>query len=74
MPLHYGRAVAIAGGTIIVDYFKWMRKYAKHPEKYPFDKRYKDVRKLLNIRGVNICIVNLNEKIGKPSACSTNLT
>ena len=56
MPLHYGRAVAIAGGAIIVDYFKWMRKYAKHPEKYPFDKRYKDVRKLLKLlsHGFNV--------------------
>ena len=47
MPLHYGRAVAIAGAPIIWDYFKWMRKYAKNPTKYPFEKRYKDVQKLL---------------------------
>ena len=56
MPLHYSRAVAIAGGAIIWDYFKWMRKYAKHPEKYPFEKRYKDTQKLLKrlSRGFNV--------------------
>ena len=47
MPLHYGKAVLCTGGPIIWDYFAWMRKYAKHPEKYPFEIRYKKVQKLL---------------------------
>ena len=47
MPIHYGRAVAIAGIPILWDYFAWMRKFAKHPEKYPFETRYKKLRKLL---------------------------
>lgn len=56
MPLHYARAVLIAGAPIIWDYFKWMRKYAKNPTKYPFEKRYKDVQKLLRTlsRGFNV--------------------
>lgn len=47
MTLHYSRCVAVAGFPILRDYFLWMRKHAKHPEKYPFDIRYKKVRKLL---------------------------
>lgn len=56
MPIHYGRAVAIAGLPIIGGYFAWMRKYAKHPEKYPFPERYKKVRKLLQklSKGFNV--------------------
>ena len=56
MPLHYGRAALIAGAPIIWNYFKWMRKYAKNPTKYPFEKRYKDVQKLLRTlsRGFNV--------------------
>lgn len=47
MPLHYSRAVAIAGGPIIWDYFAWMRKYNKNPLKYPFKTRYDKLRRLL---------------------------
>ena len=45
--MHYGKAVLLAGPHIIGGYFAWMRKYAKHPEKYPFEVRYNKVRKLL---------------------------
>ena len=44
---HYGKAVLLCGGPIIASYFAWMRKYAKHPEKYDFNIRYNKVRKLL---------------------------
>lgn len=45
--MHYGKAVIKVGPRIIGGYFAWMRKYAKHPEKYPFKDRYNKVRKLL---------------------------
>ena len=45
---HYAKPVLTVGYKIIGQYFSWMRKYSKHPEKYPMDIRYKKVRKLLN--------------------------
>lgn len=42
----YGKAVGKQGWRIIGSYFAWMRKYAKHPEKYPLEERYKRVREL----------------------------
>ena len=44
---HYGKSVLYAGPSILWAYFAWMRKFAKHPEKYPEEVRYKKVRKLL---------------------------
>lgn len=56
MPLHYGKAVLYAGGPILWDYFAWMRKHAKNPEKYPFEHRYKKIQKLLKqlSKGFNV--------------------
>ena len=72
MPLHYGKAVCVAGGAIIWDYFAWMRKYAKHPEKYPFSVRYKKVQKLLQrlSRGFNVDFhVEGLEKLPEETSC-----
>lgn len=44
---HYTKPVFTVGYKIIVQYFTWMRKFSKHPEKYPISLRYKKVRKLL---------------------------
>ena len=44
---HYVKPVLTVGYKIIFQYFSWMIKYSKHPEKYPMDIRYKKVRKLL---------------------------
>ena len=44
---HYVKPVLTVGARIIACYFAWMRKFAKHPEKYPFEYRYKKVRNLL---------------------------
>lgn len=40
-------ALIVHGPYIIYCYFKWMRKYSKHPEKYPIEERYATVRALL---------------------------
>ena len=72
MPLHYGKAVLVAGGAIIVDYFKWMRKYSKHPDKYPFDKKYKDAQKKKKrlSRGFNVeYFVEGLEKLPQETCC-----
>ena len=44
---HFTKAVLMVGGRIIASYFAWMRKFAKHPEKYPFEKRYFKLQHLL---------------------------
>ena len=44
---HYAKPVLTVGYKIIADYFLWMRKFAKHPDKYPMSYRYQKVRKLL---------------------------
>ncbi len=72
MPLHYSRAVMIAGGPIIWDYFAWMKKYAKHPEKYPFQERYNKLRKLLKTlsKGFNVTYhVEGLDKIPEETCC-----
>ena len=38
------RLLTTCGPRILADYFRWMRKYSKHPEKYPLELRYKTVR------------------------------
>ena len=55
---HYTRVGLHTGPAILYSYFAWMRKFAKHPEKYPFDYRYKRVRKLLSrlCRGYSIIL------------------
>ena len=44
---HFLKAVLRVGGSIIAAYFAWIRKFAKNPKKYPFEHRYKKLRKLL---------------------------
>ena len=44
---HYTKPVLTVAYKIVAQYFIWMRKFAKHPEKYPMELRYKKVRKLL---------------------------
>lgn len=44
---HYGKSVLYAGTPILWSYFAWMRKFAKNPDKYPEEIRYKKIRKLL---------------------------
>ncbi len=44
---HFTKAVFMVGARIIGSYFAWIRKYAKHPEKYPFEVRYFRLQKLL---------------------------
>ena len=52
MSRHYIRAVAITGGPILWDYFAYMRKHAKNPDKYPFAVRYRKIRKILRIKNL----------------------
>lgn len=69
---HYGKAVLVAGFPIIRDYFAWMRKFAKHPEKYEFSYRYKKLKKLLKTlsRGFNVSYhVEGLEKMPKETCC-----
>lgn len=44
---HYTKCVLKVGPRIIFDYFSWMNKYARHPEKYDIEIRYNKLRKLL---------------------------
>lgn len=50
---------------IIWDYFAWMLKYSRHPEKYPleerFDKAQKLVRFVIGKMGVNYDVPNFDE-------------
>ena len=48
---HIIRAALLLCPSLIWDYFAWILKYSKHPEKYPIEKRYFRTRKL--IRSVN---------------------
>jgi 1-acyl-sn-glycerol-3-phosphate acyltransferase len=45
--LKYPRLVLTAGPRILWDYFWFINRYARHPEKYPLEKRYKKVRELI---------------------------
>lgn len=42
----YVRLVLICGPRILYSYFAWILKYARHPERYPIEKRYHRVRNL----------------------------
>lgn len=44
---HFGKCVLKNGLALIADYFLWINKYAKHPEKYDIKIRYGKLRKLL---------------------------
>jgi len=44
---HYTKAVLKNGYKIVFGYFKWMRYYAKYPEKTPLNIRYSKLQKLL---------------------------
>ncbi len=54
---HYTKVGLHTGPFILLDYFLWMRKFAKHPEKYPIEYRYKKVRKLLSRLARGYCTV-----------------
>ena len=41
------RLLSTCGPSVLKAYFSWIRKYAKHPEKYPLEVRYAAVRKLI---------------------------
>jgi 1-acyl-sn-glycerol-3-phosphate acyltransferase len=41
------RLVLVCSPRIIWDYFAWMLKYSRHPERYPFEVRYAAARKLV---------------------------
>lgn len=43
--LQYIKVVLICGPIIIYYHFRYMIRFAKHPEKYPLEQRYKIVRK-----------------------------
>lgn len=52
----YTKAVVTKGPAIVGSYFAWMRKFARHPEKYPYKVRQAKVKKLANkvLKGLNI--------------------
>lgn len=43
--LQYIKIVLIAGPVILYDHFRYNRRFAKHPEKYPLEYRYAQIRK-----------------------------
>jgi len=43
----YLRLIFGCGFRIIHDYFKWMIRYSRHPERYPFQERYEAVRGII---------------------------
>lgn len=45
--LKYLRVLLICGWRVLWDYFAWMIKYSRHPERYPIEERYKKVRSLI---------------------------
>ena len=44
---HFTKAVIRELFPLIKDYLTWMNKYSKHPEKYPIEKRYQKLHKLM---------------------------
>lgn len=44
---HLIRTVLLIAPTLIFDFFAWILKYSKHPEKYPLELRYRRTRKLV---------------------------
>ncbi len=43
----YLRLILVCGPRIVWSYFAWMIKYARHPERYPLEKRYERIRSLV---------------------------
>ncbi len=43
----YIRLILVCGPRIVWSYFAWMIKYARHPERYPLEKRYNRIRDLI---------------------------
>ena len=69
---HYLKSAFISVPPIIVSYFVWMNKYAKHPEKYDIKVRYAKLRKLLQTisRGFSVEYhVEGLEKMPKEASC-----
>ena len=69
----YLRAILVCGPRIIFEYFAWMIKYSRHPEKYPLEERYKKVRSLLLFISkwlhVDISVDNIEEYNNRDKAC-----
>ena len=69
---HFTKCVLKVGPTIIFDYFAWMNKYDKHPEKYDIEIRYKKLHRLMQkmSRGFNVTYhVEGLEKLPKEAYC-----
>lgn len=44
---HIIRTALLIAPTLIFDFFAWILKYSRHPEKYPMEKRYQRTRNLI---------------------------
>ena len=44
---HYTKAVLKVGFPVLFAYFAWLKRYSLHPEKYPFEKRFRKLQKLV---------------------------
>ena len=44
---HYIKTIAKNGLPILWAYFAWMKRYGKHPDRYPLELRYRKLRKLV---------------------------
>ena len=45
---HYSKAILRVGGRLLATYFFTLRKWAKHIERYPREKRFIKIRKIIN--------------------------
>ncbi|HNX16088.1 MAG TPA: lysophospholipid acyltransferase family protein [Bacilli bacterium] len=45
--LHYFKAIFLRGIAILWAYLTWMKRYSKHPDRYPISMRYKKLAKLV---------------------------
>lgn len=63
--LHIAWAGFVYFPVVVYFHFVYMIRYAKHPEKYPLEKRYKKVRKLVRglfkLMRVKVFVTNLDE-------------
>ena len=55
---HYSKAILKVGGRIIANYLVYFKRWAKHIEKYPREKRFNRVRNLCRAisRALNVDI------------------
>lgn len=62
--LKYLRYILVIIPHLLWCYFAWMIKYARHPQRYPLEKRYNRIRKLVlfTFRHFRIQIISENEK------------